>query len=107
MEGNFELQDKIDRFLLNQMTEEERNNFIIDMETNPELKESVSIQKQIIDEINERESFMAILEKAETSKIFDKEVNQEELLFLTFDKIVMKQLENKNEDLAEKSSTWQ
>jgi len=67
MKENHEIQDKIDKFLLNQMNSVEKKNFIAELDNNPELKKTVDIQKLIIDEIRERESFMSILEEAENS----------------------------------------
>jgi len=67
MKENQEIQDKIDRFLLDQMDVEEKKNFQIDMDNNSDLKESVNIQKLIVEEIKERESFMSILDEAESS----------------------------------------
>lgn len=68
MKEDQEIQDKIDRYLLNQMSESERKNFKIEMDNDPKLRESVDTQELIVAEINERESFMAILEEAETAR---------------------------------------
>jgi len=67
MKENHEIQDKIDRFLLNQMNSDEKKNFESHMDNNPGLKKTVDAQKLIVEEIKERESFMAILEEAENS----------------------------------------
>ena len=68
MNNEINTQDKIDKFLLGLMDEKEQKEFELQMENNPELKESVELQKMIVDEINERESFMTILQKAEAEK---------------------------------------
>lgn len=68
MKENQKIQDKIDRFLLGQMSTDEKKNFTSEMNNNPDLKRTVDTQKLIVDEINERESFMAILNDAENSE---------------------------------------
>jgi hypothetical protein len=68
MENDYKLQDRIDNYLLDRMTDQERLNFEKDMAENDELRQDVELQRMIKDEINERASFFKIMEDAEKQK---------------------------------------
>lgn len=69
MKDNQEIQDKIDRFLLDQMSTVEKQDFIVELDNDPDLQETVEIQRLLVEEIKQRESFMTILEEAEDSRL--------------------------------------
>lgn len=47
MKDNQEIQDKVDRFLLNQMSTVEKQDFIVELDNDPDLQETVEIQRLI------------------------------------------------------------
>ena len=55
MNDNKEIQDKIDRFLLHQMSESELTKFKLEMDNDSELKESVEISNEEVEEYEEDE----------------------------------------------------
>lgn len=65
MEENSEIQDKIDQYLLNKMSNDEKSLFENEMITFPELFEKVNIQKMIFDEINRKEEILSIFRNAD------------------------------------------
>lgn len=69
MEKEVTRQDKIDAYILNQMSSSERNDFESQMKSDRELDELVRFQKMIVEEISDRESFQSLLEKHKQGKI--------------------------------------
>jgi hypothetical protein len=58
MEKEITRQEKIDAYLLNQMSSSERIEFESQIDSDLELKDKIRIQRMIVEEINDRESFI-------------------------------------------------
>lgn len=69
MEKEITRQDKIDSYLLGRMNSADRIEFEAEIASDTELKDKVRLQKLIIDEINDRESFNRLLKNNEKNKI--------------------------------------
>lgn len=69
MEKEITRQEKIDAYLLNQMSSSERIEFESQIDSDPELQEQIRIQRMIVEEINDRESFNYLLDKNRKKKI--------------------------------------
>lgn len=67
MDQSLKQQDRIDRYLLNEMTLEERKEFEIEMGTNFKLKESIELQRLIIKELK-RQSLLSFFQNVEKKK---------------------------------------
>ena len=67
-------QEKIDAYLLNQMSSSERAEFELLFDSDPELQEEIRIQKMIVEEINDRESFLSLLDQNKTKKIITRKI---------------------------------
>lgn len=68
MDDNNNIQDKIDRYLLNKMIDEEKHLFEEELITNSDLNEKVTLQKLLFDEITRRGDFFSILKSADRNR---------------------------------------
>jgi len=69
MDKDIQRQDIIDRYLLNEMSSDEKLNFEKEMESDTALKEYVETQKIIIEKIIEREKFKTFLKEVDSKEI--------------------------------------
>ena len=67
-------QDKIDAYLLNQMSSSERAEFELLLDSDQELQEEIRIQKMIVEEINDRESFLSLLDQNKKKKVVTRKI---------------------------------
>lgn len=65
MDQDISKQDLIDKYLQNEMSLSEKQDFEKEMQSDIDLRETVKMQKMIIDEIRQREGFLRILNKAD------------------------------------------
>ncbi len=74
MEKEITRQEKIDVYLLNQMSSSERAEFELQLDSDPELQEKIRIQKMIVEEINDRESFLSSIDQNKKKKIITRKI---------------------------------
>ncbi|MBN1181187.1 MAG: hypothetical protein JXB49_02795 [Bacteroidales bacterium] len=74
MEKEITRQEKIDAYLLNQMSSSERAEFELQFDSDRELQEEIRIQKMIIEEINDRESFLSLIDQKKKKKVLTRKI---------------------------------
>lgn len=68
MENISNIQDRIDQYFLNKMSNEESILFEEEIKSNPELHEKVALQKMIFEEINRKENFLSLLRASDNDR---------------------------------------
>ncbi len=63
--NNIDIQDKIDNYLLNRMTDTERLDFETEMASDSQLKETVELQRLLVTEIKQRAFISGIIKETE------------------------------------------
>lgn len=64
----------MDAYLLNQMSSSERIEFESQLNSDPELQEDIRIQKMIVEEIIDRESFLSLLDQNKKKKVVTRKI---------------------------------
>ena len=81
---NEEYQNRIDRYVLNRMTDDERKAFELEMAQNDELKEQTEFTMQVKQVLQDREEFKALLNKWEEGK---KDTSHHVMNGMNFDRV--------------------
>ena len=81
--NNHDIQTKIDDFLLNRLTKAEQQAFEIELEVNPELKETVELQRLLVTEIQQRAFISEIISETE------ERIQKPKGLTITFRKVMV------------------
>jgi|GEM_PF-2048735 len=74
MEKEITRQEKIDAYLLNQMSSSERDEFELLLDSDPELQEEIRIRKMIVEEINDRESYLSLIDQNMKKKVLTRKI---------------------------------